>query len=96
MNAATKSPKPFASLTAAINAVDVGDLCGDLAFLAEEATTEEATLINEAVGALRCAETVETMSDFVVNLREAATALTAVKDAKQVSAAIARALARCV
>jgi len=96
MPAAAKKPaKPFANLMAALDAFDAGDLCGDLLML-DDAEHADAERINNAADALRTAESVETMGDFVANLQDAVEALGAVSDAASVVAAINRILARCV
>jgi hypothetical protein len=91
----TRAAKPFTSLTAALRVFDAGDLCGDLDLIAADANRDEVEKLEEASGALRCAESVETMSDFVANLRDAVEALRPVKDAAQVSAEITRFINRC-
>ena len=92
---ATKNVKPFANLMAALNAFDARDLCGDLDLIAKDALAADVTLLDTATDALRTAESVETMSDFVANLQEAVEALREVQDAAQVSTEIQRLLARC-
>ena len=91
---ATKNIKPFTSLMAALSVFDANDLCGDLDML-DDLSEDEAALIETATDALRTAESVETMSDFVANLQEAVAALSSVADAAQVSVVIQRFLTRC-
>ncbi len=96
MPAAKKSPKPFANLTAAMNAFDAHDIRSDLDMLSEDADDDETTAaIATAVDAIKTAECVETMADFVANLQEAAEALRPITDAVSVTAEIDRVLARC-
>ena len=92
---ATKNVKPFANLMAALNVFDANDLCGDLDLIAKDALAADVTRLDDAADALRTAESVETMIDFVANLREAVEALRDVQDAAQVSTEIQRLLARC-
>ena len=87
--------KPFASLNAALNALDVSDLCGDLELIRSEANATKSALIETATDALSTADSVETMSDLVANLQDAATALSTVSAASSVAKRIARVLARC-
>ena len=99
MNAATNTTpatEPFTSLTAAIDFLDAADLCGTLTFILGEVSKSNAARIEEATDALQTAESVETMSDFVTNLREVVAALVSVKAAKKVVAKIERTLGRCV
>ena len=91
---AKKTAKPFANLMAALDAFDAGDLCGDLLML-DDAEHADAERISNAADALRTAESVETMGDFVANLQEAAEILSVVQDAASVVATINSILARC-
>lgn len=96
MNNATRTAtKPFANLNAALDALDVRDLCGHIDLIAADAETAEVTQLEAAADALRCADTVETMDDFKVNLQEAVGELSSIPDAARVSAKITRLLARC-
>jgi len=96
MPAAKKPAKPFANLMAALNAFDARDLCSGLSIIVED-DTDEATVatLEAATDAIKTAESVETMSDFVANLRDAVAALASVSDAAQVLTEIERILARC-
>lgn len=65
----------FSTLTQALDSLHHSDLVGDLTFALEDATTAKAARLRAALEALQCAETVETLSDFAANLRDAQAAL---------------------
>lgn len=91
----TRAAKPFANLAAALRTFDAGDLCGDLELISADSWPSEAVRLEEACDSLRCAESVETIDDFVANLRDAAESIRELPEAASVAAEIARILARC-
>ena len=68
-------PSPFATLTQALDALHESDLVGDLTFALGDASGRKAARMRAALDSLQCAESVETLSDFAANLREAQAAL---------------------
>jgi hypothetical protein len=71
--------KPFASVDAALDALDVGDLRRDLEMVRPETSKSNAELIEAASDALMTADSVETLTDLTVNLLDAAESLSAVR-----------------
>ena len=68
---------------------------GALDIIAADTDEDIASHLETASDAMRTAESVETMGDFVANLQEAVDALRSVQDAASVSAELERLLARC-
>jgi len=90
----SKAAKPFASLNAALDTLDVSNLLGDLEMLRSEASKSNAALIEAASDVLMTADSVETMTDLVANLQDAAGSLSTVRAAAVVLKKINRVLAR--
>jgi hypothetical protein len=86
--------KPFPSLNAALDALDVSDMLGDLEMIRSEASGARVALLETVIDALATADSVETMVDLAANLQEAADALSKVSAATSVLNKIKRILAR--